>query len=402
VSDRIRESDEMKIPASISVICVYNDPEVLHSCLGASIAAGLAAAPRTEFLPIDNRNHVFSSAGAALNHGARLASNDVVVLVHQDVVLHSLTALEHAASVLVANPAIGVMGASGVDGRGRILGRVRDRVVVIGDSAPDPRNVESLDEVLFMMTREELLRHPLSEDPLLAWHAYGVEYSLRIRRSGRRAVAFDVPLTHNSLSTNLDRLDLAHRKVGDDYPEFLPIHTTCGTVHREDRVSRLLRFTRRIRGAAIWWGESLTARELTRQSRVPDVVLADIRVLIDKAAELGSMDSITVYDVSPDPIPGAAGGLTRFGRRFSIKPVPLESVKVTLSARDKTELILVVGLTPRDVGRLADSAAPAIVGHSRDTGLWMVVGLSESTAASLWSGIRNRPIPVISRVGIRP
>jgi hypothetical protein len=114
------------------------------------------------------------------------------------------------------------------------------------------------------------------------------------------------------------------------------------------------------------------------------------------------MDSITVYDVSPDPIPGAAGGLTRFGRRFSIKPVPLESVKVTLSARDKTELILVVGLTPRDVGRLADSAAPAIVGHSRDTGLWMVVGLSESTAASLWSGIRNRPIPVISRVGIRP
>ena len=93
----------------VSIVCVFNDPEVLEQCLARSIAAGLSGAPDTEFLPVDNRGGAFSTAGAALNHGAGLAHNPVIVFVHQDVVLHSLEELERAAHILEGDAAtIGV------------------------------------------------------------------------------------------------------------------------------------------------------------------------------------------------------------------------------------------------------------------------------------------------------
>ena len=86
---------EVRTP--VSIVCVYNDPAVLESCLAASIKAGPGASRQTEVIPVDNVSNAFASAGAALNHGARMARNEVVVFVHQDVYLHSLPALEAAA-----------------------------------------------------------------------------------------------------------------------------------------------------------------------------------------------------------------------------------------------------------------------------------------------------------------
>ena len=79
--------------ASVSIICVFNDPEVRRGCLDRSIAEHRDEAA-VEYLPIDNVDGSFATAGAALNHGASLASHDYLVFVHQDVYLHSLAALE--------------------------------------------------------------------------------------------------------------------------------------------------------------------------------------------------------------------------------------------------------------------------------------------------------------------
>jgi len=89
----------------VSIVCVFNDPDVLTSCLERSILLGLADAPETEYLPVDNTDGQFASAGAALNDGARRARHDDVVLVHQDVYLHSLVALERAADRLATRRA---------------------------------------------------------------------------------------------------------------------------------------------------------------------------------------------------------------------------------------------------------------------------------------------------------
>lgn len=388
-----RPESRRRVP--VSIICVYNDEPVLASCLRGSVAAQSAAAPGTELLAIDNRQGEFSTAGAALNHGARLARNDVVVFVHQDVVLHSLPALEEVAAELLDSPDVGILGAVGIDGDKRIIGRIRDRIVQVGDPAPVAQDVETLDEVLLMMTTAQVRREPLSEDPLLAWHAYGVEYAVRMRRAGLRAVARDIPLTHNSLSTNLAKLDLAHRHVGDAYPELLPIHTTCGTIYRDGAVAtRIAGGRRRYNSARLWWNESLVARSTRRVSPGSDQVLADIRMLIDDALETGGKRSLRVVDLDPDARADYADDLMRFERPFAVVTADAQAARAAVEARDPDELLFVAGLTEQSLAALAPfDSEPHLLGNSHSTGQWALFGVTADELATLWPSWRNRPVP---------
>ncbi|MDQ4214275.1 glycosyltransferase [Microbacterium sp. ASV81] len=380
--------------APVSIVCVYNDEPVLSSCLRRSVEAQVADAPQTELIAVDNRENRFSSAGAALNDGARRARNEVVVFVHQDVVLHSLPALEEAAAELLDAGDIGIMGAVGIDGDKRIIGRIRDRIVRIGEPAPEPRDVDTLDEVLLMVPQEQLLVEPLSEDPLLAWHAYGVEYALRMRRAGRRAVARDIPLTHNSLSTNLAKLDLAHRHVGDAYPELLPIQTTCGTVHRDGLADSLAQGLRRFRSARIWWGESHVAREVHRISPDSTQVFADIRMLIDDVLEISGLRSLHVIDLDPEATAEHADDLSRFDRPFSVSTADTDRARAAIAAREPDELIFVAGLEDDSQAALSPFGAhPHVLGSSASTGRWALIGVSADALAPLWPSRRNRPLP---------
>ncbi|TXN30432.1 glycosyltransferase [Lacisediminihabitans profunda] len=381
-------STDSRIP--VSIVCVFNDPDVLESCLARSVMAGIGDAPQTEFLPVDNRDGEFSTAGAALNHGARLARNAVIIFVHQDVVLHSIAELERAAGILVGQCEIGIIGAVGIDHRRHIVGRMRDRVVQIGESASVPRDVDSVDEVLFMIRRELVLSSPLSEDPFLAWHAYGVEYCARVRRAGMRATAMDLGLTHNSLTTNLDRLDLAHRKVGEYYPELLPLRTTCGTVYKGDGPGGLNRTLRRARGAAIWWGESWEALALGRQTRRP-IVLADIRLVVDEAVRRGQKRGLRVVDVASAP-ETSVDGLVRFDRGYEVNAATISGARKFVEERSADEAVLVSGLHRHDLLQLRISRdTPHTIGLWRDTGLWVLVGIESKALAPLWATARSRP-----------
>src|ERR1700680_3047367 len=107
--------------ASVSIICVYNDLAVRQQCLDRSIEALGHEASDVEYIPVDNVSGSYPSAGAALNHGASLAKNEVLAFVHQDVFLHSLTALKEAARQMSAG-GFGLLGAVGIGSDGRIVG----------------------------------------------------------------------------------------------------------------------------------------------------------------------------------------------------------------------------------------------------------------------------------------
>ncbi len=386
---------EVRTP--VSIVCVYNDPAVLESCLAASVKAGTDASRQTEVIPVDNVSGAFASAGAALNHGARLARNEVVVFVHQDVYLHSLPALEAAASAVLADASIGVLGAVGVSHHGEVIGAMRDRVVPLGRSTSVPTDVDSLDEVLFMVARSQVLREPLSESPDLAWHAYAVEYCLRMRASGRRAAAVDIPLTHNSMTTNLARLDVAHRAVGRTYAGLVPVRTTCGIVGGEHGTAATSWPVRRVRGARGFLDESVRARRVTRSLRRVSrpargqVVLADIRLLVDDVARLAGSSSIRVIDPSRDGTVGEADGLERNGLPFSAATLRWPGVVAAVAATAPGLLLLVTGLRPDEIAPLAATTrGPYVAGLARDTGLWLLLGVEPGVLASLWSRPRNR------------
>ena len=178
----------MSVPPTrcrFSIICVFNDALVREQCLDSSIERHRSEVDDLDYVMVDNCDGAFHSAGAAFNVGASRARHDHLVFVHQDVVLHSLMALERAAAILEADHGIGLMGAFGVKRGGGKVGRVRDRVILIGEHTDRPVDVDSIDEVLFIVPRRVFDRERLSEAPAFAWHAYAVEYGLRAWRTVR-------------------------------------------------------------------------------------------------------------------------------------------------------------------------------------------------------------------------
>ena len=134
-----------------------------------------------------------------------------------------------------------------------------------------------------MTSRSTLKAEPLTELPELAWHAYGVEYGLRMRALGKRVVATNLAVTHNSLTINLARLDAAHTRVGAAYPQALPVRTTCGTISSPTTGSDRSTFLRAHRWRYPWLKESLLAHRGRRAARGGRFLLSDIRRDIDDA-----------------------------------------------------------------------------------------------------------------------
>lgn len=375
----------------VSVICVFNDEEVRRDCLDRSFAKASTDAPQSELIALDNTSHQFPSAGAALNHGVSIARHDYVAFVHQDVYLHSLVALEEAAGILSEGD-FGVLGAIGVRADGGLSGRIRDRVVLSGDVASQPADVDSLDEVLFLAPRAVLLEEPLSERTDLAWHAYAVEYGLRLRRRGLRVGAVQLPITHNSLSVNLARLDAAHAAVGATYPAMLPVRTTCGVIAPRPRRALPLNLEKQ-RWRYAWMRESWAIKRAAGTLRLP-TVLSDIRHEIDDL--LDRLDeSLAVVNLDNDA--GFSGPddepihLRRRDHHITVEAVPLERLLKRLPGLSHS--ILVTNVTRRDLGALvrALDGNALRLGYQTDAGLWLAIGPLADVTLPSWSGRRSRP-----------
>lgn len=383
--------------ASLSIVTVWNDESVRRGCLDQSIEDLRRTLPGLEYLPVDNRGQRYPTAGAALNEGVRVATQDVVAFVQQDIYLHSLVHLA-AAAALLEDPGVGLVGAVGVGTDGRLRGRIRDRVVLVGTSAAEPVRVDSLDEVLFLARRRDLVQDPLSQDPALAWHAYGVEYGLRQRAQGREVVATDIPLTHNSLSTNLARLDEAHAAVAAMHPGQTPVRTTCGTIRSSSSRGSLPPPASGPWAAHRWryrWAKaSWAVRAAGRAAHSDRLVLGDLRRDVDRIAAHADGSGLRIHNVTPPgrslPEDPAGTRLRRASYDVWFSSGPLDRCP-SLVETDRTCLVTNLS-TPDLVGlRHILAAVPHVVGYQEDIGPWVLTGPVAEHAHQVWGGPRSRP-----------
>jgi hypothetical protein len=376
---------------AISVVCVYNDPIVRRECLDRSLRGYLGtsdSSPRVEYIPVENASGAYKSAGAALNYGASVATSDVIVFVHQDVFLHSIEAIIRAARELERGH-FGVLGATGIRADGRIVGSVRDRTVLVGEPVAEPADVDSVDELLFMVPRRIVVCERLTESPAMAWHAYAVEYGLRLRRLGLRVGVTHIPVTHNSLATNRAGLDVAHARVAARYRDMLPVRTTCGVLTRKTvtgshRNWLAMQNSRLRRGAAF----VCAAQNVQGYSNAP-FVYADIRFGIDEIIGRAPGRRLWIINNTRD-------------QRFNDDEGPVELKRlgnsVLLSARQASDLpliadhcprdawLLVTNMAPHDIGVVAASFARRdhIVGFHASIGYWMLVGAGLADLPASW------------------
>ncbi len=380
----------------VSIICVFNDPEVRRACLDRSISEHRDEAT-VEYLPIDNVDGSFATAGAALNHGASLARHEYVAFVHQDVYLHSLSALETAAGALADDPGIGMLGAVGMDASGKVVGRIRDRATLPGEHVDRPSDVTSLDEVMFMAPRALVRREPLSEAAELAWHAYAIEYGLRLRSLGLRLCATDIPLTHNSATVNLDRLDVAYEAVAAKYPEAVPLRATCGTIDAPSRPRRGAGMLRPHRWRYRWLRESIVVHAARRIAGGGRCVLGDIRLDIDEV--LASDPGTAVRVVNLEHGHEFAGGdssldLVRGGRPISFDARPMPELIDAVAALLPGGSMLVTDLRLADLKELAPHLPPGprVLGFRREIGLWILLGAAARARPREWHAPEARPL----------
>jgi hypothetical protein len=394
-------------PASVSVVCVYNDLTVRQQCLDRSMQGLSDEAADVEYLPIDNVDSTYSSAGAALNHGTSLAKNDIVVFVHQDVFLHSLTALKEAAGQMAAG-GFGLLGAVGIRSDGRIVGRMRDRVVLLGDDVAHPADVDSVDEVLFMVPRSLLLREPLTESMDMAWHAYAVEYGLRVRRLGLRVGVADMPLTHNSLSTNIARLDEAHQAVAERYQDLLPVRTTCGVVTSKTGKAGSSAWFSSHRWRYRWLRESVALRRARGDAATPSAsVLADIRDDIDDVIERSPQHRLHIVNCCPGRrfVDGGAKPLelARRDGTIAVETCDLSEVPTVLGSRSPDSWLLLTNLTQADLKTLGSwlSATPSVLGYHTGIGFWLLLGAPLTDLPPQWGSKRATSLGTRALVSLR-
>jgi hypothetical protein len=386
----------MSTPAtSVSIVCVYNNLAVRQECLDRSIEALTGEASGVEYLPIDNVDGAYPTAGAALNHGTSLAQNDVIVFVHQDVFLHSLTALKQAAAI-AQDPAarFGLLGAVGISPDGRIVGRVRDRVVLLGDTVTGPTEVDSVDEVLFLAPRSQLLREPLTESSDMAWHAYAIEYGMRMRRLGLRTGVADIPLTHNSLSINVDKLDVAHRAIATRYDDLMPVRTTCGVITRKTVRTNGGRWFPAHRWRYRWLRESLA---LQGTGWTPSV-LADIRHDVDSVIDrspgrqlhiINSSEGSHFADDMPSPLE-----LTRRDGSVVIASSGNADIQQALANQRPGSWLLLTNLSKADLKVLRSRlpATPGVLGFHTGIGFWLLLGAPLADLPPHWRSKRATPL----------
>jgi Glycosyltransferase like family len=382
----------------VSIVTVFNDLEMRRACLDRSIEAHRHEAPDVEYLPIDNSSGAFATAGAALNHGAAQARHDYVVFVHQDVYLHSLAALEEAAGVLADDDGIGLLGAIGVTSAGRFFGRVRDRVMLLGDPTARPLTVDSVDEVLFVISRRTLEREPLADVPDLAWHAYAVEYGLRLGPKGLRVCAVDMPLTHNSLTVNLDRLDVAYGAIAAMYPDAMPIITPGGRVGGTPRVRDRISVLGAHRWRYRWLRESRDAHAGRRSAGGSPCVLSDIRLDVDDVIAGAPDRPVTAISVDHHPVfaderPGPLT-LPRAGRPIMVTSRPVGEVAEAVAGLPSGTPVLLTNLTLDDVGRLAPQlpSQQRVLGYRTSIGYWMLLGVPGMVLPAAWRSPQATPL----------
>jgi hypothetical protein len=252
----------------ISVVCVYDDREILEACLLQGLKRQTADC---DLILVDNTESRFKSAAQALNYGGEKARGKYVVFAHQDMVLGSEPSLNEIAKTLDQLPDLGIAGAAGcAEGAHRTLSNISHgtppRPAGTAGTVTAPIRVQTLDECLAIVARDTFGKMKFDEEVCDGWHLYAVDYSLSVQMLGLYAYVIPVAAYHKSTGGRLHvdyyrALKRVLRKHRDHYGR---ISTTCGIWDTRNPLL-LQRFTK--------WAKNVAGTLRDRQN-APTLIIA--------------------------------------------------------------------------------------------------------------------------------
>jgi hypothetical protein len=177
----------------------------------------------------------FASAAKAYNQAIELALNDLIVFVHQDVILPLMWISDLERMLLrleETDPRWGVLGCYGVTRSNQSKGYIYSPGPgVIGRPFERPVAVQTLDEVVLIVRRSSGLRF---DDTLPHFHLYGTDICLRAKVQGMQSYAISAFCIHNAQEYLILPREFYNccRHVKRVWRRELPIQTPCTRITR--------------------------------------------------------------------------------------------------------------------------------------------------------------------------
>ena len=143
----------------------------------------------------------YSNSGEAFNSGIELASNDILVIAHQDIYFSDgwdKKLVELIRKIEVVDKKWGVLGSFGIDLNNEPIGYVYSNGLqqVLGFSNQTPTPAQSLDEIVLVLNK----KNQLNFDPHLpSYHMYGTDICLEASKRGYSNYIISNFCIHNSL-----------------------------------------------------------------------------------------------------------------------------------------------------------------------------------------------------------
>jgi hypothetical protein len=166
-----------------SIICVYNDENILRTNLIMSINEN-GDIPY-ELILINNKNGRFKSAAEAYNYAGKKAKGKYILFIHQDVqIKEKFSKLEE---LLGSIKNIGAAGPIGMSSEGsyygeRLRGYINDRGNLLGKPLQKPEIVQTLDDLFVVICRDVYKKLKFDEVTLNSWHFYVIDYCISVKR----------------------------------------------------------------------------------------------------------------------------------------------------------------------------------------------------------------------------
>jgi len=179
----------------------------------------------------------FESAAEAYNDAFDKAKNDLMVFVHQDVILPSSWSLELQRSLEqleLSDPTWGVLGCYGATRTGSHEGRTYSNGFgIIGKPLKNPKPVQTLDEMILIVRRSSGLRF---DQRLPHFHLYGADICLTAAKQQMGCYAIPAFCIHNTRRNLIlaDEFYECYRCLKAIWKEYLPIFTTCIKISKSD------------------------------------------------------------------------------------------------------------------------------------------------------------------------
>ncbi len=183
----------------ISVVCVYNNEDILNDYLLDSLESQTAD---YELILIDNTENKFKSAAEALNHGGKKAKGTYIMFVHQDIDLSSDNWLKDTEKMLNSLTNIGILGVAGN------CENVKGTTTIIKDGDPpklagpnylnEITESQTLDECLIIVPKSVFNILHFDEMVCDDWHLYAADYCLSIKKLGYKVYIAPIFVYHLS------------------------------------------------------------------------------------------------------------------------------------------------------------------------------------------------------------